>query len=878
MQASPIMMVYFHEWMAARRGEQDDKFRRFTIYRRARLLLEGYLGSDRFCWFTIGEADFAEARAAEQLTEAEQLFREALNNSRTQIKPWDIATALYELGLICHVRGQIDEAHTYFSAALYEIRDSLQIDGSQVALLSDAYYHIGILYWRQGQPAKARAYLDRSSEIDLENLKHASLRVTEQTIQALGLSEIAPAGIEFLVPEPVPELNLSLGNSDAPPDVNAASMLSPTLDRHFHEESNNLRPATIWILSYSEEAGACFQESIATEIAKSPVDHAICRTSIQGEFHPANRLTEKDPLHPLCAIVLVLENDGFRDQRYLDWLAWATSRVAEQPDFRLFVGVASAEKLCDFQPAADVGDDGRKQWVELTDTVQLNALGTPSAIASSLVRFLSQVPYLRSRASWRNLTVAFAEKAVVTTSFLEVVAFAVVSGAFLALTVFETDISDSRVTTAIALCFGVTVAAFLVVLAFFVLRGVPALEKAICEPPIVSLGLGSIVYFSLGSWLWDRLLLSGDWFLLGMASGILLEEIRRASYQLLRRRTRLAKVYESIYGPSPNINEVVEFGGVTTSALWCPLYSKTFPRILISYARRLPWSEDTARSLYRSLVSQRGVAYFDANTISDGSHWLSVLNECLTDCDIFVGLIEPNTYGRKWVATELLTALNSRVQFGLPEIILIRNLSAGECPLDTVDSPIPVMASLARQTDTEINESRFRILSIEQTRIDSLAAYLGPYRYSTDSVIPTSISRIATRRLLLPIVCLGPIGEICGWPAALLWLLETERVTNWGAALSEWGMLGSMVILLMYWAGFTARLTAYTAYEMRLSVRHAMAVAHAVAAIGLFGLACAWLDSIAHVTVAWSILACVLGWNLGSHFIYSIRNETTELR
>ena len=160
------MLDHFYEWMLARRGERDEHFRRFTIYRRARLLLESYLDSNRICWFSIGEVDFAQACAAEQLTEAEQLFREALNTSQIQIKPWDTATALYELGLICHVRGQIDEAHKYFSAALYEIRDSLQIDGSQIALLSNTHFHLGILCWRQGQPAVARAYLDHSSEID----------------------------------------------------------------------------------------------------------------------------------------------------------------------------------------------------------------------------------------------------------------------------------------------------------------------------------------------------------------------------------------------------------------------------------------------------------------------------------------------------------------------------------------------------------------------------------------------------------------------------------------------------------------------------------------------------------------------------------------
>jgi tetratricopeptide (TPR) repeat protein len=864
------VLQQYYEWMGARR------LPRFNSYRRGRQLLEAFLQRDGTPWHAVDEKGFERARRAPELREAEALLRQALELTKPAAAPWDSATAFYEIGLVCHRLGRIEEAAECFRQCLALSNRALALHSTQATAISDSHYQLGILSWRRGDYSGARAHLDRSIAIDRPRGKQRDVVISEEAIRHLGLADVYPAVLDDQVAQ-TPEQDAAgplhvLTPGDPPSSESALSEPSDAslTSSQVSVKPVRLGPTAVLVIALPTEEALPFQQAIEERLPTELDNVAVLTCDRSGDFVTPAEI-EANARIPIGVVVLVMEGGDIDDQRYLDSVEWAIQRVAQDATFRLFVG-SSSNTLGRHLGTENSGSPRAKRVLQgLADTVQLGSDGTPAAVADGVLRFLTEAPYLQAREAWRSLVTTSAWIALALSIGFELSAFAIF-GAWAASEIAGWSVSwglpPERLEEVAMLAYGMTVAPIGLTLAYFALRG----SSAWAHPAAVMTLLGAFGYVTLADSLRQAAGLPFAAVLFGACVGLTLEYIRRECPALLRRSIRLGEVKARVsVTPLPPLAKTNSRGLI--DILRMPLVSSLAPRVFLSYARRTAWSEPLARAVHVALAKIRAISYLDRESIPNGSNWRSALNEHLADCDVFVSLLEEESYEREWVAAEILTAIEMANRFGPPDIIVVRNQSE---PGSGRETGIPLMTTLAGLGDTGGREERFRVVTVSNPSSQEIAAYLDPYHYVRETIVPAEWSRAVPWQV--PVAALGATGGVVGAAAVVLWWMETEGAAAVGPMLARLGWLNATVVLLAYFLGFTIRTGLYSLFEYRSDKYRHLTIAQGIACSGFVGLLCAWGPSVPQFALAWAAVVLFWGWVAGDNFLHVTRVQVTALR
>ncbi len=657
-------------------------------------------------------------------------------------------------------------------------------------------------------------------------------------------------------------------------------------------------PNLIWLISYTEDANdvyMCELERCLSEYPNASVTIERVAFGSQSDAEPMLR-ANVGPDMRLAAAILVLERAGLGDAAYLRWATKCVEQVAQSDDFRLYVGSdKDGTTIDDYE--VSVGDDGRKLLEDLVQTVQFTPRGDsnpsesptaasephalfvvpgPHEVCDACVSYLQEIDEIRVTNFWRRLQSQLA-------SVFGSAAFCVQVGALLAIVlyvltreVFRADIFQNSLLQqpeTVGLLVGVILFPINTLPAYFVLRGPrdmtaiaarrPDLMRLFYVLAAVSLGLSVVI---------GRAEATAVWVLLGIATGGVLDHSRRVAVHGRRSKVSLSECFSDVGFPDRPRSLLDRGTRLVQHPLFMPLFPAIRPRVFISYARRTDWSERTANELYGLLEKQNTIAFHDRKGIAAGSNWNAELNRAIREADLFLVLLEPETVRRRWVATELLAALDARSRAGTPRIVV---LTPADMNPQSVQDGFNAFVEVITPHSGLDDGRHPRVLETSDVALKSIASDLRPAHYETGAVIPNGWS-LVLRGVTLRVVQLGGLSGFIGMPAIILFGLELGDITNVGSSLAgTWGMI-AVCLIGGYFAGFCFRLTMSTFFEMRHRQRKEAGIVHAVVGAGIAALVVQWWEYTSPLIVGWTVVVGSVGWYLAVLFLETSRLVSPE--
>lgn len=144
---------------------------RGVAYSRAKLLYESYLNeamSRRWRGFPfLEDEDFRQAAADPTLREAAELYKAAIEASRSEKEFRDVGVALVQLGMLEHVVGDFAQAERTVNDGLSVLSCLPHLIEEDIKAISSCCYHLGILKVRRGAMPQGLADLQRAEAIDV---------------------------------------------------------------------------------------------------------------------------------------------------------------------------------------------------------------------------------------------------------------------------------------------------------------------------------------------------------------------------------------------------------------------------------------------------------------------------------------------------------------------------------------------------------------------------------------------------------------------------------------------------------------------------------------------------------------------------------------
>ena len=368
----------------------------------------------------------------------------------------------------------------------------------------------------------------------------------------------------------------------------------------------------------------------------------------------------------------------------------------------------------------------------------------------------------------------------------------------------------------------------------------------------------TLIFISLGlTFLSSHLSAPTPWLLLGISTGAVFDHARRYGIYATRSTISLQACLESTSN-AEQLDQLIAKGvKATEHPLNIPLFPAVRPRIFISYARRTSWSAHMARQLHRLLSAQRALSFFDRDAIGAGSSWRMVLNKCIADADVFISFIEAQTTARRWVAAEIMLP-SAKAISGSPRVVVLTSADMDTWPANKC---LPVFNAIVRNSSPMSDESQVRVIKADEASLASVASSLRPAHYQTASVLPDTWS-LLLQGITIPLVSIGSLGEILGYPAAILFILECWSKTSVGHFLTEWRLLEVACLIGCYLTGFSARLVASTIWEVRRENDHRPTKAISISFGGLAALSILWLKRVDPLIIGWAADIGCVGWSL----------------
>jgi tetratricopeptide (TPR) repeat protein len=861
------------EWLASQTHP------RFKHYRKARQAYKVCLQELTKPFEDLETDDYLKWRNDARLVTAESHYREAIALCRQEQALSDMATSLYQLGMLLHLQGRLDEAEECVLASA-KIQEGLpQNTRAVLGLSSGCHYHLGIIALKRGNRSAALTHLQTSLSLDqaLDDLRgimwDRSALMKCETLSSSSETEVATVPIT-----PRPEF-LPLITPTSPPDESETAPLNEEVQQgdttgNQQDGKKLTRPFSLgedvlWLVSHSIGANDSVMGMIEEFQNDFPRRTLVSRVAFGS---PDLNPTPPEPIAQdsrLCAVILVVEPASFGNANFRYWARWCIRNVADRDDFRLFVYLhdlsLEALDLLANRPREheDPSSDAAGMLAdELIKTVQIPENASAEKLKQALIPYLYDLDHIRAAARWRRVKLGasvFFARVALTIQVTCGLALAAVGISWLAFKRLNWDIAWNWIaevnTSALALVLGVPVFALQMVPLFLLLRGITVANKMLRDDSHLWwwLVLGALlcpaalqVPYDLGA--------SPAMIVLGIVTGVLLDVLRRSGFQARRAQISLERAYNSVAAKEAGMisREIVEPRPI--HPLTCPLFSADSRTAFISYRHHSPWSRGIARSLHAELERNRFRCFLDLESIGEGSGWRRALNRSIGEAQVFIALIEKKSLDSRWMAAELLAALAGRLLTHQPELILLVEPSLAASKLRGGWS---VFRSVLDQASQVGSQSRIRLIQATETNIKILEAQLGALE--TVSLFPKTIM-VVLKIFTLPLVVIGGLGSLLSIPAMFFaWLEQWEKFDSSGWIAAR-GFLLSATLLVGYWSGFTIRAALAARYEVRDETPTSLARIHGVAAAGLAWLAVLWSAKLPGLTAGWTIAAGYFGW------------------
>jgi hypothetical protein len=126
----------------------------------------------------------------------------------------------------------------------------------------------------------------------------------------------------------------------------------------------------------------------------------------------------------------------------------------------------------------------------------------------------------------------------------------------------------------------------------------------------------------------------------------------------------------------PQASELLDIGRDPLSSGAIPLRANRARQVFISYMHRSDWSVRTACECHAHLTAAGHPVFFDRSTIEPGSLWRRQLMRGLSECGLFVVVLDGEAEATSWVLSESVHAATLRKNVGKPRILLVVRNSA----------------------------------------------------------------------------------------------------------------------------------------------------------------------------------------------------------
>jgi hypothetical protein len=817
---------------------------RFRAFVDGKDAYQSFLWEMRTRFDKMTEEDYERAKSDTRLQSALRNFSDAIKLSDREHALADAAVARYQLAMIHHARGELDEAAEIMRAAVKVLSSLPHRD--RVSRVSACLYHLGILAYKQGRVTEAVTQLRRSRQMDeaVGDLKGMQLC-------NLALDSYASQGVDIEVEDP------SLPTSDEEPweipadwseaDETADTKPEATATQSPHFNQREL----IWLISHSVQANDALMSqlnSLGDEFGRRVAVSRVAFGAIDGSQRHLNQ-PERD--QHLCAAIFVLEKEGLRNRDFRKLADFCMRRVIAVPDFRLLVylhdlTIHELRDLAKIEPLVN----------QLFYTTQIAQAPSLDQLRRTLVPYVRNVEHIRAAARWRTLRLKFA---VLFGHVSTVVLFAAVLVALFGfpawLLKWNFNWLGPHGPKMASLVLGLLAFPLQAPMIFFLLRGLRStmlaqrdnatLMKGIAAGWVILIGANHFQYALKGP---------VSWIFLGVVIGILVDSIRRAGRRAMRQTIDLNQQLESAANPAFSDLNVTLLRGDPVKPFFYPLLPTLLTQAFISYTRESRKASTLAAALYRGLKGAGASPFLDQVSIPVGANWRRSLNEHIGECDVFICILDEKGVRQKWVAAELLAALEARRLTGTPDIIVLLDPAVQR----GTEAMLPIFRGIVAATDQSPLQGRPQILSLNEKTFSTLIWGLMPPRFLASAVF--------TRAAALPIMfcitllaAIGGLGLVSGYILAFFWMLEKWGHFPFTAWLVRHGWLEALTLLTAFWFGFTTRAAIAWAFE-RNHGRQMGATIPAFAAMGLFSAASIFVMQVSMLMVGWAVVLAVAGW------------------
>ena len=138
----------------------------------------------------------------------------------------------------------------------------------------------------------------------------------------------------------------------------------------------------------------------------------------------------------------------------------------------------------------------------------------------------------------------------------------------------------------------------------------------------------------------------------------------------------LSQIQRLLEAKGPQAGELVDIGRKPISSGAIPLRANRARQVFISYMHRSDWSVRTASECHAHLTAAGHPVFFDRSTIEAGSLWRMQLMRGVSECGLFVAVLDGEAEVTSWVLSESVYAATLRKNLCKPRILLVVRDSA----------------------------------------------------------------------------------------------------------------------------------------------------------------------------------------------------------
>lgn len=854
---------------------------RFALFVRGKQALEGWEAQTRKAPLDMQEADHRRAREHPLLTDALDCFIQALRLCEGGVAHGDAAVARYQIGRVHEAWGDHAEALRWIGEACDFLRSGPVRELRQASEQSSCLYHLGVINLKLGKIEGALTHLLAARRIDSELSDLPGVSAIDRVIQACaearpGAEALSP-GVLFAGTNWVPTVSAEeIDGADTRKDV--APHPQPEAAGKMHRQR-----LLILVASYGEALNDVVMSHLSQlgQAFGRPV--AVARVAFGSEDPAKCRLPAMEPDQHLCAAVLVIERAALLNPAFLELAGYCIRSVASTPDFRFFVCLEgmTVKDLWDFPSSLSPSQKQQSPQLDnlieslfaTTQVAQWSSCdpvtGQPSPeartqslqrLARELVSFIRAVERLAPLALWRRECRRFAR-------LIGKLAFAVLCIACLhVMASFVAGILQIRlhawlepwVPALSIFAYGTLVFPLNAPLLHLLLRGSRATTRMSRDQRFMStVFLPGVLLLTCGGWLLKQSPGLEPWLYPGLLSGLLLDVMRRNGFQASRHRMKLSADnpddIPTLIDPKWANPELTVRPLNRHPSLRCRILPILNGKVFISYSQRSEPVAHFAAALYHDLRGAGVSAFLDRASIPTGANWLRELDEHLARCDAFVCILDEHAVQSRWVAAELLAALQSRHLASTPEILLLI------APTLTRSHPmLPVFQSIVPLVDEPQMPGQPQMLRLSAHSRAALTWGLSAPRFQATSIFPPFVGLVVGIGFVILHV-IGSLGMLGGLCLALPAALETLYRLPLSDKLLGTGHATLIAVLLGYLLGFAGR--TFLAVKNEPSTRVNPGSFLPAAAVLGFSLTLALLvpklDSLGQ---GWAMVSVVAGW------------------